>query len=322
MSERPLLLIVQIPCLNEAQTLPLVVRDIPRQIAGVGRVEILVIDDGSTDATVQVARDLGVEHLARHGSRRGLATAFQTGLEKALHLGADIVVNTDGDNQYPQADIPRLIAPVLANQADIVIGDRQTATIAEFSWHKRLLQQWGSWVVRLASGTTVPDATSGFRAYSREAALRLHLFTRYTYTLETIIQAGKKGLRVTHVPVQVNPKLRESRLVTSEWNYVWRSAGTIVRLYMLYEPLRTFSLFSLPFFVTGLMLVGRFLALYLSNEPSAGRYLQSVIIGSTALVLGLLIFLFGVLADLVSTNRTMLEELLYRLKRQELDQSS
>lgn len=316
--------IVQIPCHNEADTLPSVVAGIPRRIDGVGRVAILVVDDGSQDRTVEVARECGVEHIVSHSERRGLAAAFQTGLDAALSLGADIIVNTDGDNQYPQADIPRLIAPILHHQADVVIGDRQPATIAEFSPLKRLLQAWGSWVVRLASGTAVPDATSGFRAYSREAALRLTVFTRYTYTLETIIQAGKKGLRVAHIPIRTNPKARPSRLMRSEWDYVKRSAATIVRLYALYEPLRTFGLISLPFVLIGLLLIGRFLLFYLTvyvtgQEAEAARFIQSVIIGAAALIIGFLIFLFGVLADLIGANRRLLEETLYRVKRMELE---
>ncbi|MGQ0600085.1 MAG: glycosyltransferase family 2 protein, partial [Anaerolineales bacterium] len=271
-------LIVQIPCHNEAENLSHVLAEIPRQVPGVARVEILVVDDGSIDDTVAVAREHGIAHIVSHPFRRGLAAAFQTGIEAALNLGADIIVNTDGDNQYPQADIPRLVAPLLSNEADVVIGDRQTATVTEFSPIKRLLQGWGSWVVRAASGTTVPDATSGFRAYSREAALRLNLFTRYTYTLETIIQAGKKGLRVGHIAIKTNPTRRPSRLVQNEWDYVKRSVATIVRLYALYEPLRTFGLLSLPFFLVGVGLMGRFLFFYLTGPlEGVARYLQSVV---------------------------------------------
>jgi hypothetical protein len=263
---------------------------------------------------------LGVEHVVRHPYRRGLAAAFHTGLDVALSLDADIVVNTDGDNQYPQADIPRLIGPVLRNEAEIVIGDRQTATISDFSPRKRLLQAVGSWVVRLLSGTEVPDATSGFRAYSREAALRLNVFTTYTYTLETIIQAGKKGLRLAHIPIRTNPRARQSRLIKNEWDYVKRSALTILRIYVLYEPLRTFGLISLPFVLVGATLIGRFLFLYLTAEAfGVARYIQSVIIGATALILGFLIFLFGVLADLIGSNRRLLEEMLYRVKRLQAD---
>lgn len=307
-------LIVQIPCLNEAQTLPLVMRDIPRHIPGI-EVAVLVIDDGSTDGTAQVARQLGVVHVIRHPFQRGLAAAFETGMDVALNLGADIIVNTDGDNQYPQAAIPDLIAPILRGEADIVIGDRQPATIAHFSPTKRLLQAFGSWVVRQVSGTTVPDATSGFRAYSREAALRLNLFTRYTYTLETIIQAGKKGLRITHIPIITNPQTRSSRLIRNQWDYVGRSMLTIIRLYTLYRPLQAFGFVSLLFFLLGITLLGRFLFLYWLGELlGSARLIQSVVIGTASIIIGFLILLFGVLADMVSANRQLLEELLYRQK--------
>jgi glycosyltransferase involved in cell wall biosynthesis len=313
-------LIVQIPCHNEAPTLAEVVQSIPRRIAGVSTVAIVVVDDGSGDGTAEVARTLGVDQVVRHPYRRGLAAAFQTGVDTALSLGADIIVNTDGDNQYPQADIPRLVEPILRDEADIVIGDRQPTRNVEFTRLKRLLQGWGSWVVRLASGTDVPDATSGFRAYSREAALRLTLFTRYTYTLETIIQAGKKGLRVAHIGIRTNPTTRESRLVRSEWDYVKRSAAAIVRLYAVYEPLRVFGLISLPFLLAGSALLLRFVYFYLTGQAEGvARYLQSIFIGGMAVLIGLLIFLFGVLADLIAANRRLLEETLYRLKRLELE---
>jgi glycosyltransferase involved in cell wall biosynthesis len=315
-------LIVQIPCYNEAATLAQVVQSIPRCIAGVSSVAVVVVDDGSEDGTSELARSLGVERVVRHPYRRGLASAFQTGIDTALALGADIIVNTDGDNQYPQADIPRLVEPILHDKADIVIGDRQPTRNMEFTWTKRLLQGWGSWVVRLASGTDVPDATSGFRAYSREAALRLTLFTRYTYTLETIIQAGKKGLRVAHVGIHTNPPTRASRLMRSQWDYVKHSVAAIVRLYAVYEPLRVFGLISLPFLVAGFALLLRFLYFYLTGQAEGvARYLQSVFIGGTSVLIGLLIFLFGVLADLIAANRRLLEETLYRLKRLELETS-
>lgn len=315
-------LIVQIPCLNEAETLPEVVAAIPRHILGVERVEVLVVDDGSTDGTVAAARAAGVEHIVQHPARRGLAAAFQSGLDTALALGADLIVNTDGDHQYPGADIPRLVAPILAGAADVVIGDRRPATVAEYSPLKRTLQAWGSWVVRQASGTDVPDATSGFRAYSREAALRLNLFTRYTYTLETIIQAGKKGLRIGHIPITPNPKTRASRLMRSQWDYVKRSAATIVRIYAVYEPLRTFGWLSVPFLLVGAGLIGRFLVLTaLGSLEGVARLVQSVLIGGVSLIIGFVIFLFGVLADLVAANRRLTEETLYRLKRMELSQA-
>lgn len=313
-------LIIQIPCYNEAETLPQTIAALPTQIPGVDRIETLIIDDGSADNTVAVARKLGVTHIVRHPHNRGLAAVFQSGINACLKLGADIIVNTDGDNQYPGDQIPQLIAPILAGKADMVIGDRQTHTIEHFSPLKRFLQQWGSWVVRVASGTEVPDATSGFRALSRDAAMRLSIFTKYTYTLETIIQAGKKGLIIASIPIRVNPPLRESRLIKSNWAYIKRNAATILRLYTFYEPLKTFSYVSLPFFVVGLLLLGRFFYFYLGgNLGMVGRFVQSVVIGGTSLTLGFLIFVLGVIADLIAANRQMAEETLYRIKRLELN---
>lgn len=311
-------LIIQVPCYNEENTLPQVINDLPLFLPEVSRIETLIIDDGSADNTVAVARQLGVHHIVRHAQNRGLAAAFQSGLEAGLRLGADLIVNTDGDNQYPGNQIATLIAPILQGRADIVIGDRQTGTIEHFSFSKKLLQRLGSWVVRLASGTQVPDATSGFRAYSREAALRMTLLTRYTYTLETIIQAGKKGLRVASVPIRVNPPLRESRLITNNRTYIKRSAGTILRLYALYEPFRTFIYLSLPFLLAGIILLGRFGLIYLSGGSGIGRYIQSIAIGGTALIIGFLLIILGIIGDLIATNRLLTEEILYRIKRQEL----
>lgn len=311
-------LIIQIPCYNEANTLPQVISTLPQHMPGILCLETLIIDDGSTDNTAAVARQLGVQHIVRHSQNRGLAAAFQTGLETCLRLGADIIINTDGDNQYPGHQIPDLIEPILQGRADIVIGDRQTQTITHFSPLKKALQQWGSWVVRLASGTKVPDATSGFRAYSREAALRLSILTHYTYTLETIIQAGKKGLVVAHVPIQVNQPLRKSRLVKSNWSYIKHSAATIVRLYALYEPFRTFVYLSLPFLVAGLVLLGRFGFFYLTGMTAVARHVQSVAVGGTSLTIGFLLIMLGIIGDLIATNRMLTEEMLYRIKRQEL----
>lgn len=313
-------LIIQIPCYNEADTLPQTIAALPTRIPGVDRIETLIIDDGSTDDTVAVARQLGVTHIVRHPHNRGLAAVFQSGINACLKLGADIIVNTDGDNQYPGDQIPQLIAPILAGVADMVIGDRQTHTIEHFSPLKRFLQRWGSWVVRVASGTEVPDATSGFRAFSRDAAMRLSIFTKYTYTLETIIQAGKKGLIIASVPIRVNAPLRESRLINSNWTYIKRNAATILRLYTFYEPLKTFSYLSLPFFLVGIILLGRFFYFYLSGEiDTVGRFVQSVMIGGTSLTLGFLIFVLGVIADLIAANRRLMEETLYRVKRLELE---
>ncbi len=310
-------LIVQIPCYNEERGLPATLAGIPSNIPGVDLIETLIIDDGSTDNTVDVARRLGVDHIVRLPGHKGLATAFQTGLDICLRSGADIIVNTDGDNQYPQSDIPRLITPILQNEADIVIGDRQVQTVSHFSPFKKRLQQWGSWVVCLASGVKAPDATSGFRAYSREAALRMSILTRYTYTLETIIQAGKKGLRIAYVPIQVNQPTRDSRLIKSNWSYIKHSAATILRLYVYYEPLRTFFYVSLPFIVVGLFALVRFLFFHFTGQAGIGRHVQSLVVGGTLLTIGFLLFVLGVLADLIAANRMLVEETMYRVKRME-----
>ncbi len=308
-------LIIQIPCFNEEETLPATLRDLPRHIPQIDQIETLVIDDGSTDRTVEVARQHGVHHIVSHPTNKGLAAAFKTGLEAALERGADIIVNTDGDNQYPGAAIPDLVRPVLLGQADIVVGDRQTDTIPHFSAAKKLLQKAGSAVVRYVSGTNIPDAPSGFRAYSREAALQTHVFTGFIYTLETVIQAGKKHLTITYVPITTNPHTRESRLFRSILGYIWRSAGTILRLFLLYEPLRTFSYASVPFFAMGLILWGRFLVLMLRGLSTRGANVQSIIVGSVALIAGALVLLLGLLGELLAINRRMNEELLYRLKK-------
>jgi glycosyltransferase involved in cell wall biosynthesis len=314
-------LIIQIPCYNEEETLPSTLEDIPSHLPGIDTIETLIIDDGSTDHTIEVARQLGVNHIVRLPGHKGLAAAFQTGLDACLKLGADIIVNTDGDNQYAGADISRLIAPILRHDSDIVIGDRQVQTVPHFSPLKKRLQQWGSWVVCLASGVRAPDATSGFRAYSREAALRLSVLTRYTYTVETIIQAGKKGLRVAYVPIQVNQPTRASRLIQSNWSYVKHSTAAILRLYAFYEPLRTFFYISMPFVVVGIFLLTRFLYFYFTGQSGVGRHVQSLVIGGTLLTLGFLLFILGVIADLIAANRTLIEESMYRIKRMEIAKS-
>lgn len=312
-------LIIQIPCYNEAETLPAVLADLPRSLPGVDCIEVLVIDDGSTDATAEVAGRLGVQHIVRHPTNQGIAAAFQTGLDACLARGADIIVNSDGDHQYPGREIEKIVRPILAGTADMVVGDRQTRAIEHFSPVKKLLQAWGSWVVRMASGTDVPDATSGFRALNRETALRLMIMTRYSYTLETLIQAGKKGLRVAAVPIDVNPPTRESRLVRSTWSYVRRQALTILRIYTLYEPLRSFALFASPLLAVGALLLLRFVYFYLTGQTYMGRHVQSVVVGSMLVTVGFLIVLFGFLADVNATNRYLLEQLLYKQRRQEFE---
>ena len=308
-------LIIQIPCYNEEETLPITLAEIPREIPGVDLLGILVIDDGSTDRTVEVAREAGVEYIVQHRGNKGLARAFQTGLDTSLALGAELIVNTDGDNQYPGSEIPRLIEPILARKADIVIADRQVDSIPHFSRIKKLLQKLGSLVVRIASSTGVPDAPSGFRAYTREAALRLNVLTRYTYTLDTIIQAGKKNLTITDVPIRTHPQYRDSRLVTGKWSYVRKSAAAILRLYLLYEPLRTFFYVALPFLMVGFILISRFLYFFVTDQVGVGRYIQSVAIGGTSLILGFIMLLLGVLAHVTAVNRQISEEILYYAKK-------
>lgn len=310
-------LIVQIPCYNEENTLPLVLATIPRAIPGVDEIETLVVDDGSTDRTAQVARDLGVNHIICHKGNKGLATAFQTGLDAALRLGADIIVNTDGDNQYPQEDIPRLIQPILDGQADVVVGDRQPDKIAHFSRQKKLLHWLGSWIVRWVSGTGVPDAPSGFRAYSRDAALHLKVHSKYTYTVETLIQAGMQKTSIAYVPIKVNEQLRESRLIKSLWSYVKQSAATIVRTYAMYEPLKVFVYIGLLVSLVGTVGVARFLYYFLAG--SGGGHVQSLVISAVFLIVGFQIMLIGLLADLIAANRRLLEDVLYRVKSIEIE---
>ncbi len=312
-------LIIQIPCLNEADTLPIVLADLPTSLPGITRIETLIIDDGSTDQTVAIALENGVDHVISHSHNMGLARAFQTGLEACLVRGADVIVHTDADHQYPGRYIADLVAPVVANQADMVIGSRPITKIDHFSPLKKLLQRLGSRVVRTVSGTDVPDTVSGFRAYSREAALRFHILTRFSYTLETIIQAGKKGLRVAHIPIEINGPTRPSRLQRNMWHFIKQQGATIVRLYAFYEPLKTFSLMAAPFLLIGLGLLGRFLILYLTSEAT-GRFIQSVSIGTGFLIIGFLIFLFGILADITNKHRQLTEETLYRLKKSEYAQ--
>lgn len=309
--------IIQIPCLNEAETLPTVLKSLPHTLAGVDCLETLIIDDGSSDNTAEIAQQLGVNHIIRHPRNLGLARAFQSGLEACLRLKADIIVNTDGDNQYPAGYIPDLVAPILSGRADIVIADRQTNTIPHFSPLKKWLQLLGSWLIRNISNTNVPDAPSGFRAYSREAALHLNVLTNYSYTLETIIQAGKQGLAIVSLPIHTNPPTRPSRLQRSSWHFIRAQSSTILRLYAFYEPLRTFSYVALPFLLTSLMLLGRFFIAYLVGD--GGRFVQSVSIGTGLLVVSMLIALFGVQADISSKHRQLTQEILYRLRRLEFE---
>ena len=306
-------LIIQIPCLNESGTLAVAINALPSQVAGFSEVEWLVIDDGSTDNTADLARQLGVHHVVRHPVNRGLATAFMTGLEASLRLGADVIVNTDADNQYEALDIPKLTAPILAGEADMVIGGRPISETEHFSWVKKKLQHMGSWAVRMASKTDVTDAPSGFRAISRETAMRLNVFNPYTYTLETIIQAGLSNLRVASVPIRTNEDLRPSRLVKSISSYVRRSLVTIVRVFVTYRPLFAFFWLAVVLAVPGLVLGLRFLYYYLNGD--GGGHIQSLILASLALTLSALAGMCGLIADLISTNRKLLERINLQLMR-------
>jgi len=309
-------LIIQIPCYNEKDTLPFTLADLPRQVEGFDSIEWLVVDDGSTDGTPEVARSLGVDHIVSLPHNRGLARAFAAGLDASLRLGADVIVNTDGDNQYRGAGVADLVVPILRGEAEIVVGDRRTASIPHFSPMKKWLQRLGSRVVSWTAGIDVPDATSGFRAMSREAALRTNVFGTYTYTLETIIQAGKKGIPIVSVPVETNPMLRESRLIRSIPRYVSRSASMILRIFLMYEPLRSFFLLGSILLLLGSALVVRFLYFFALGEGQG--HVQSLLLASILIVISFLVYLLGLLGDLVARNRHLSEEILYRLRRQEL----
>lgn len=309
-------LVIQIPCHNEEEVLPQVLASLPKRVDGIGRIVALVIDDGSTDRTSEIARAHGATVL-KLPVRRGLARAFLAGLEHAVALGADVVVNTDGDNQYRGEDIPGLVDPIVRGQADLVIGTRPVASIRSFSPTKKLLQRIGSAATRLASGTTIEDAPSGFRAMTRDAAMRLHVFNRYTYTVETIIQAGRKGMSVLSVPVGVNPVTRPSRLMRSPASYIARQLNVMVRVFMTYRPFRFFAIPGIVIGGLGSMLLIRFLYFYVSGD---GRgHVQSVVIGSMLAGVGFALVVVGLVADLISVNRQLLEDLDWRLRRLEHD---
>lgn len=309
-------LVIQIPCLNEEATLPATLADLPTSLDGIDEIEVVVIDDGSTDGTADAARRCGVRHVVRAPVNQGLARAFSAGLDYALKIGADIIVNTDADGQYRGEGIQALIAPILHHEADIVIGDRKPGSLAHFSPMKRLLQVVGSWVVRRLSGTAVPDATSGFRAFSREAALKMNVVSDFTYTLETIIQAGAKQLLVTHVPIDVNPETRPSRLFPGIPSYILRSSATLVRIYALYEPLRVFTIIGLVLLTVGSGLAGRFLVFYFVDGGEG--HIQSLIFAAVLTLAGVQTILIGLLADLIGSSRRMLEDTLLRIRRLEL----
>jgi glycosyltransferase involved in cell wall biosynthesis len=311
-------LIIQIPCLNEAATLPATLADLPATIPGIDVIETLVIDDGSRDGTADIARAHGVHHIVRLRRNKGLAAAFMAGIDAALKQGADFIVNTDADNQYGGHEIPKLLAPLLRGESDMVIGDRNIAELRHMGWRKRQLQRLGSWVVRQVSGTSVPDTTSGFRAYTREAALRVTIVSEFSYTLESIIQAGKKRMAIAHVPIETNARTRESRLFDSIFSYIKRSTATIVRIYAMYEPLKVFSYIGLALFAIGLIIPIQFVYTELTQTRFGPRNLQGLILSAVFMIVGFQVLLIGLLADVISANRKLLEDLLYRVRKLEI----
>ena len=308
-------LIVQIPCYNEEHTLPATVADIPRSIPGIDKVEVLIIDDGSSDRTIEVAREIGVDHIIRNKRNLGLARTFRKGLDACIALGADIIVNTDGDNQYCGADIAKLVQPIVEGKVDVVVGDRQTGNIEHFSSSKKLLQRFGSWVVRSFSGVDVPDAVSGFRAISREAAYRLNIVSPFSYTIEMLIQVGRKGMAFTSVPIRTNEKTRDSRLFKSVFRFIERSGTTTLRMYAMYQPLRVFTLIGLIMAIIGTIPMVRFLYFYFVGS-GAGK-IQSLIVGSALLTIGTLTFVMGLMADLLNHNRQLIEMTLEKVRKLE-----
>ncbi len=309
-------LIIQIPCYNEEATLAETIAALPRTLPGIDVIETLVIDDGSTDRTAEVAREAGATYLLRFPVHLGLAQAFSAGLDAALKLGADVIVNTDADHQYPGSEVGRLVAPILAGEAEMVIGDRAPHRIAHFGRSKRFLQTVGSWAVRQLSGTTIPDAASGFRAFSRRAALKLNVFSKFTYTLETIIQAGKKHIAIGHVPIATNAERRPSRLFQSIATYVRRSVSTMVRIYATYEPLAVFWTLGAVCLAVGFAIGFRFLLEYLAG--SGEGHVQSLILAAVLLIIGFQTMLIGLVADLIGNNRSLLEDTLFRVRELEL----
>ncbi len=309
-------LIIQIPCYNEQESLPVTLNALPKKIEGIDEIDVLIIDDGSTDKTVETAKMCGVKHFVIMGHNRGLAKAFVAGLKKSLELGADIIVNTDADNQYSADNIKDIIKPILNNDADIVIGSRPVSKIKHFSFMKKLLQKLGSWVMRLISSTSVEDAPSGFRAFSKNAAVQINVFDNYTYTLETIIQAKAKGLQLVCVPVNVNPDLRESKLVKNIFDYVMRSIFTMLRMFVIYRPFRFFFILACLFFIPGALLGIRFLWFYFSGNGAG--HIQSLILSAILIIISVQVGVIAVLSELFSINRKILEDIQNRLKLQDL----
>lgn len=305
--------VIQIPCLNEEETLPLVLKTIPEQIDGVDEIIVLVIDDGSTDKTIEVAKQHGVKHFVRHVGNKGLARSFHDGALYALELGADILVNTDGDNQYPQEKIGDLIKPILDKEADMVIADRQVQQIPHFSRNKKFFQKVGTRVLNAAAGTRVPDAPSGFRAYSREALMQLNIVTRFSYAMETLIQAGNKRIRIASVPVTTNPKTRESRLFNSSFEHMAKSGVAIARSFLMYKPYMLFMPLAFALFIIGLIPFVRYLWFFVTGDP--GQHIQSLLVGSVLFTAAFIALTLGVIADLIRINRTLIEDSLEQQKR-------
>ncbi|MCA1713201.1 MAG: glycosyltransferase family 2 protein [Actinobacteria bacterium] len=306
-------LVVQIPCLNEEETLPAVLSTIPTSIPGIDEILVLVIDDGSTDRTIEIAEQHGVTHFVRHARNRGLGRSFHDGVQRALELGADIVVNTDGDNQYPQERIGDLVQPILAGRADVVIADRQVDLVEHFSGGKKALQKLGSRIVNKAAGTELPDAASGFRAYSRDSLMLLNTITRFSYCMETIIQAGNKKLAIESVPIRTNPKTRESRLFNSTYEHVLKSAGAIMRAYVMYKPYVIFSALAVLLGVLGLIPFLRYAVLEIAGDD--GGHLQSLLVGTVLLVMAFMSVIVGIIGDLLRTNRALIEDQLEHTKK-------
>lgn len=306
-------LIIQIPCYNEAETLEIALNDLPKHIDGIDEIEYLIINDGSKDSTVEVARNWGVNHIVSFKRNKGLAHGFMAGIDACLRAGADIIVNTDADNQYVAEDIVKLVQPILDSETDIVIGERPIDQTEHFSPIKKKLQHFGSWIVRKASNSDIPDAPSGFRAFSRDAAMRLNVTNEYTYTLETIVQAGRNKIAQTSVPIRTNGELRPSRLFNSMMGYVKKSMITILRAYLMYSPLKTFTILSLLPMIVGLAVDIRFLVFFFMGQGNG--HVQSLILGSTLVMVGVLIFVIGLLADLIAKNRKLLEDIQYRVRK-------
>lgn len=313
-------LIIQIPCLNEAETLEIALNDLPKHIDGIDEIEYLIINDGSRDNTVEVAKNWGVHYVVNFKRNKGLAKGFMAGLDACLRYGADIIVNTDADNQYCGEDIEKLVRPILDRQADIVIGERPIDDTEHFSPLKKKLQHFGSYVVRIASQTDIPDAPSGFRAFSREAAMHINVMNNYTYTLETIVQAGRSNMAITSVPIRTNGELRKSRLFSSMGGYIKRSMVTIIRAFLMYRPLTFFSALGLIPFTMGFLLGFRFLIFLFSGNGTG--HVQSLIFASTLMLLGFMTFIVGLQADVIANNRKILEEIQYRTRREEYEKAA